>query len=177
MTSNAVIFDASFLLMLLDPDAGIPHDFATGKPIELAKERIDGLIEQLTKDRKVVAIPAPAFSEILMGAGNDIEKYAEALSGYRAIKILPFDQKAAIELALMHGNDLSRAKKRDATITHAKLKYDWQIIAIAKSENIKIIYTHDKELAKQAKNHEIETILLSEVVIPASKKQHNLKFE
>ena len=51
-----VVFDASILLLLLDPDAGPPKDPQTGQPIENARERIEHLIAAFDRDRTKVLI-------------------------------------------------------------------------------------------------------------------------
>ena len=73
-----VVFDASIMLLSIRPDdVSPPIDPSTNLPVEYAKERIDGLIEQLDKEKTKIIIPAPALSELLVRAGSDTGIYCK----------------------------------------------------------------------------------------------------
>ena len=50
--------------------------------------------------------------------------------------------------------------------TYAKLKYDRQIVAIAKSRGIREIYTNDPDIVTLAKKYEIGTIGIADMPLP-----------
>jgi hypothetical protein len=75
-----VVFDASVLLLLLDPDASPPKDRATGQAVEQAKARIEHLIATLERQRTKVIIPTPVLSEVLVRAGDAAPAYLEELN-------------------------------------------------------------------------------------------------
>ena len=56
-----VVFDASFLLFLFDP--------STPASVPQAKERIDHLVETLSKAGEKIVVPTPALSECMVHAG------------------------------------------------------------------------------------------------------------
>ena len=62
-----VAFDSTTLSILLNPKASVPADPATGKPPDLAKERIQALVEKLQKERQKIIIPAPGHRRNLDG--------------------------------------------------------------------------------------------------------------
>ena len=64
------VFDATTLLLFLEPDARAPLDPATNEPLTDAKARIDHLIETLEKQREAIVIPTPALSEVLVHANE-----------------------------------------------------------------------------------------------------------
>lgn len=57
-----VIFDANFLLLLLDPDVDVPVDPATGQPLARAKDRVEHLIATLSQQRETIGIPTPVVA-------------------------------------------------------------------------------------------------------------------
>ena len=65
-----VAFDSTMLSTLLNPDAAVPNDPETGKPVDCARERVQGLVEKLAKARDKIVIPAPVTAEILTVLGR-----------------------------------------------------------------------------------------------------------
>lgn len=123
-----VVIDATMLLLFLRPDIPGPKD-AQGRPLPYARQRIQHLVAQLDdKPGEIIAIPAPVLSEVLIRRSPLETRQIIALPNKRGVfSIEPFDQRAAIELAQM-------LKKRPGKgpETWAKLKFDCQIVAIAK---------------------------------------------
>ena len=73
------VFDATFLVLLLDPEINPPIDPATNQPVTHAKERIEHLINILEQSAGKVVIPTPALSEFLVGAGQASGEYLEIM--------------------------------------------------------------------------------------------------
>jgi hypothetical protein len=135
-----VVFDAATLLLLLRPDAGRPLDPATGRPVEHVEERIAHLVQRLEKARSKILIPTPALSEVLVRAGEAGPEVLERIQRSAAFRIVPFDTLAAVEVADMTRRALSGGDKRaGGSGTWAKIKYDRQIVAIAKIERASTI--------------------------------------
>jgi hypothetical protein len=61
-----VLFDANFLIKLLDPQI---DETKSEDP------RFIFLINTLSKNGQKIVIPTPALSELLIGAGDNVEKY------------------------------------------------------------------------------------------------------
>ena len=109
---------------------------------------MDGLA---TCSRKgVVVIPAPVVSEYLLGIDRGhYQTHLDTLNSVKSIEVIPFDQLAAIECAMLVSRQ--EMKQLDPNATMAKLRYDRQILAIAIAAGAKEIWTHDKQLFKKAK--------------------------
>ncbi len=143
------VLDATALLYFLEPDAKPPIDPATGQPVVNAKGRIKLLIESLERRREAIVIPAPVLSEVLVHADDAAPNYLEILNKTPRFRIAPFDERAAVELAEMTRSALSAGDLRaGTTATRAKLKFDRQILAVARIEGEKTIYSDDQDIAK-----------------------------
>lgn len=110
------------------------------------------MLTELHKSGERVGIPTPALAEVLVGAQGEIsELVAELTVGYK-LKTLVFDEMAAVEVALMtDGANLVKNRLTDETKT--KVKYDRQIIAIAKVNFADAIYSDDQGLRKKGRVH------------------------
>lgn len=172
-----VVWDASFLVLLVEPRAKPPDDTDTGKPVTHCVERIGQLVIDLDKQRIRICIPAPSLAEFLVKAGSARSEYLQAFREAAAFKIEPFGERAAIECALLMDGALSRRKALTDVETRAKVKFDRQIIAIAKAANATAIYTEDKQLAKVADQNGIPAFTVQQLPIPAEAAQGKLPFK
>ena len=162
-----VVFDATILLLTLDPTTPAPLDPTTGKPVSQPKERVDYLIQNLEEERTKIIIPTPVLSEILVRAGKAGPSYLSIIEKSSAFKIEPFDIRAAIEVAHMAGGAIVTGKKKGPSVqTYAKVKYDRQIVAIGKTLSATVIYTDDKDLKALAETYGLKVIRISELPIP-----------
>jgi hypothetical protein len=66
-----VVFDASFLIPLLDPQVKGGGDIDA---------RISHLVATLDRQKTKIIVPTPALSEVLIGAGDAAPQYLEILS-------------------------------------------------------------------------------------------------
>ena len=145
------VFDSTTLLYLLDPNAKPPTDPDTGQPVTRAKERVDLLLDTFKARGQTVLIPTPVLSEVLVGADGAGPQYLNILSNTSRFRIAPFDERAAIELAEMTRKARSSGDLRAGTaLTRAQLRFDRQILAIARVQNQRHIYTDDGNMAKVA---------------------------
>ena len=143
------VFDATALIHLLEPDAPAIVDPATEAPVSNAKARFDYLVETLERDSKRVIIPAPALSEVLVHADDAIARYLDVLNQSSRFRIVPFDQRAAIELAsIVRESSPERSLQVGASGTRASLKFDRQILAIARVQGETTIYSDDGDMDK-----------------------------
>ena len=172
------VFDATALLCFLEPDAKAPPDPETKEPVTDAKARIDVLIKKLDSRRETVVIPTPVLSEVLVHAGDAGPRYLEILNDTRCFRIEPFDQKAAIELAAMTRDAIATGDLRAGTdITRAKLKFDRQIVAIARASGQTEIYSDDRDIAKLGRALGLEVIPIHALPTPSEDSQKELDFE
>jgi len=172
-----VVMDASTLLLLFDPQAKPPKDETTGQPLEKCKERIDLLVQDLSEQKTVILIPTPALSEILIVSKTDTDRaqIIAAISKSRVFRVQPFDEAAAIEVAKLTDVDIQSNRELSPVETKAKIKYDRQIIAIAKVNGVKIIYSDDTALCKKAFANGITAIKTSELPFPQEPPQLELQ--
>lgn len=160
--------DASVLLLMFDPDSGIPLD-RDGEPVARCKERVDHLVDRLSKSGGRLLVPTPALQELLVGAGAVGPEWLSKLNGKRAIRIAPFDEMAAVECAALARDRASRGSKSP----RAKAKFDEQIVAIAKLHGATEIYSDDSDIRKLAPAH-ITVIGIAELPLPPEDAQGNL---
>jgi predicted nucleic acid-binding protein len=169
--------DADILLMLFMPDVPAPLDPKTQKPVDRAKERIENLIETLDTERKKIIIPTPALSEFLARAGVAAPKILDNLNDSARFKIVPFDERAAVEAAASTYEAHQAGDKRGGSQSSwSKIKFDRQIVAIAKVENAEVIYSDDDDVRRFAKKCGIRVIGVSELPLPPPK-QTEMKYD
>jgi predicted nucleic acid-binding protein len=175
-----VVFDSAVLLLVLDPNAKPPNDPDTGQPLAKAAERIEHLIENLTADKEKIVIQTPVLSEVLVHAGDAMQPYLDILNGQAAFRIAPFDQKAAIEAALAMSDALKRGGHRvDAASpnpTRTKIKFDRQIVAIAKAEGAHTVYSDDGDVHGYAKQARLQAYRTIDLDLPPEEPHGKLDF-
>jgi predicted nucleic acid-binding protein len=144
-----VLFDATMLSLLFHPGAKAPTD-ADSKPIPRARERVEHLVETLEKSKTKIIIPTPALAELLVLAGAAGPKYIEEIEDKAFFKVSDFDKRAAIEVSLQIREAMGSGNKKAGSVsTWAKVKFDRQIVAIAKVEGVTTIYSDDKDLTNR----------------------------
>ena len=172
------VFDATTLLPFLEPDARASINPATNEPVTDAKARIDHLIEALENRRETIMIPTPALSEVLVHSDEAGPKYLEILNTTRCFRIEPFDQRAAVELATMTREALREGDLRAGTrATRAKLKFDRQIIAIARTRRQTAIHSDDDDISTVAEPLGLEVVPVHALPVPPEDAQGNLALD
>lgn len=136
-----VAIDASVLLYLVDPSLSAPLDEA-GNPIAHCAERLEHLLSSMSKNGDRMLVPTPSLAEALVHAGGAGQDWLAVLHGFRAIRVAPFDERAAIECAVLAYNRSQGTR----TTTRAKAKFDEQIVAIALAEQAEMILSDDGDI-------------------------------
>ena len=72
-----VAFDANFLSVLLHPNSSVPVDLATKKPLDRCQDRIQELLEKLSRSKTKVVLPWPAIAEFMIFAFPSHQQYVE----------------------------------------------------------------------------------------------------
>ena len=174
-----VVIDATMLMLLLRSDAGVPTNRASA-PITDYQARIAYWVECMEAANVRIIIPTPALSEVLVRAGPDAAKLVEAISEFGVFQIWSFDTLEAIEVAAMTKNDLDRGEKRGGAspeATWAKIKYDRQIVAIARVAQATTIYTDDKDIRTFGARAGLTIIGLEDLPIKPPPPQQSLPFD
>lgn len=119
-------FDSTFLTFLFVPNARCA--------VDRAKERIDDLVGRIHGSGDRILVPDPALAELLLAVGHSRRDILNLISRNPKFLLAPFDTRAALELSLMAESIQRKAgkKKGESGGTWAKVKFDWQIVAIAK---------------------------------------------
>lgn len=147
-----VAFDADFLTLLLNPNAKPPKDPRNDKPVNNAKSKIDHFILKLEKTHDRILIPASALSEVLTLGLDLASDYLSELNDAHRFEIAPFDTMAAVEAAIATIHAKQRGgKKGGSDSTWAKIKFDRQIVAIAKVKKVTAIYSNDTDVHTMAR--------------------------
>lgn len=154
------VFDASFLIKLLDPKVKGEGDIDA---------RLAHLIETLDRQKDDIIVPTPALSEVLIGAGDGAPAYLDILSRSSRFKVAPFGTRAAVEAAARHRDAIKAGDKKEGSPSWAKVKYDRQIIAIAKVEGADSIYSQDGDVLRIGKAEGFKVYRLEDLDAPPPK--------
>lgn len=156
-----VVFDASFLVPLLDPTV-------QGGTVDA---RIRHLMKTLEAAKTQIIVPTPALSEVLIGAGDAAPQYLEILNKSARFKIAPFGERAAVEAAASHCEAIIAGNKKEGAASWSKVKFDRQIVAIAKVEGAGRIYSNDADIVRLGARDGIEVITLEQLPLSPEDRQ------
>jgi hypothetical protein len=160
------LLDNTFLCLLFHSTAKPPNG-SDGKPVARCKDRIDQLVSELEAKHEKILIPTPALTELLVLAGQDYVKYVNEINGRSCFKVIDFDQRAAIQAALMMSSAAASGDKRSGTgAEYQKVKFDRQIVAIGRVNNVKIIYSDDRHIRQYAEECGISVVRVEELRLP-----------
>jgi predicted nucleic acid-binding protein len=164
-----VVFDASFLLPLLSNKAHVSIAGAHG--------RVAYLYAQLSKTKEPIVVPTPALAEVLAKARAATAEYIRILTKTAAFRVVPFDTKAAIELSQQFELAAATGDKRGgvpAEVSRHKIKFDRQIISIARATESRVIYSDDPDFKKLVGGKGPEVIDFASLPEPAEDAQLDL---
>lgn len=140
---RACVFDAAIMLLVTDNLAAAPPppDLADKQdPAGRARDRLTFLFEKLDNERTSIVLPTPVLTELLALARSDVSATLAILNGLARIRIEGFGQRAAIECAEM----LRRMVRGSGA--RSKIKFDHQIVAIAKVAGATVVYSDDRDV-------------------------------
>ena len=152
-----VVFDSSFLIPLLDPKV---------KGVGEVDGRLLHLIATLDRQKDVIIVPTPALSETLIGAGDAAPKYLDILNKTSHFRVTAFGERAAVEAAARHREALRVGDKKEGSESWSKVKFDRQIVAIAKVEGAERIYSNDADIHRYGKGDGLQVIRLEDLEAP-----------
>jgi len=159
-----VIFDSNVLITLI-----------TAEQNSLNYHKVLHLLDELKKSNTVVGIPAPSWAEFIVKTDQATFDAIALVKGQSNLKVLPFDEAAAHEAALiLRGALATTGKKGHSEGNWQQIKFDRQILSTARVKNATAIYTDDIGLIKEANRVGLKTIQISE--IQNSQVQNNLDF-
>jgi len=160
--------DNSYLTLLLNPSAPASVPNATA--------RIRTLVADLTDHNATVIIPAPVLTECLLKEGTAIQETLEKLRGYSCFQVRPFDQRAAIELAvILRGDTKGSAREARKVATASKIRFDKQLVTILKVQEATTLYSDDADLCNFAEDCGLRAVRL--VDLPMVSVQSHFEFQ
>lgn len=169
-----IVFDANMLVWLLCPGEA-PDDPTTGQPLTFSRERIDHLVNRITKSDSQIIIPTPALTEFLTHADRGRDQYLATFSKNSVFRIAPFCHASAIEAAISLGRAVQTGDKRSgSTSPWPKIKVDRQIVAIAKVQNAHTIYSDDHDIRSLGSAEGIKVVRPYELPLPPESAQGDL---
>jgi predicted nucleic acid-binding protein len=169
--------DETTLSLILHPKARPPQDPATKKPVDRIEDRIEKLLEDLDADNERIVLPTPALCEFLVLAGKDGPAYLDKIRTMKTFLVKPFDEMAAIELAAIEYEARGKGSKRGGIIAPwTKVKFDRQIVAIAKVNGCKQLYSDDSDVVKFGESAGLEVISTWKLPLPLAK-QITMEYE
>jgi len=169
-----VVIDTKFLMLMLGLKA---RKDPPGQSVDRLEDRIEKLLQDLDSESERLIVPTPVLAEFLILAGKDSSAYLEKLGSMKNILIKPFDEMAAIDLAAVEVDDRAKGDKRGGSAGDwTKVRFDRQIVHIAKTNRAKRIYSDDKDIARFAAKLGIEVLGTGDLDLPAAK-QINMEYE
>jgi len=172
-----VLFDTNFILAFFNEIKDPIIDKASRDPIEYIDQRVVALVERLQKEQNTIGIPTPALAEYGIRSGRSTQEIFKIISQSPRIEVLPFDQKAALECAIMARAGYEKKNKRydaNPNAVYQKLKIDRQIVAIAKACCVTDVYSHDSDVRILCGYHGIPCHNFLDLPIPDSARQMEL---
>ena len=157
----------AYLVPLLDPNVKGDGEIDA---------RLDFLLRSLEKARKKI-VPTPALCEVLIGAGDAAPQYLDIINRSSRFKVVPFGERAAVEAATAHREALRAGDKKEGTESWPKVKFDRQIVAIAKVEGADVIYSNDGDIKRFSARDSLEVVKLGELPLPPEKQQGELSLD
>lgn len=155
-----VVFDTTFLTMMFVP--GAKH------PIADAEKRIEYLLGYLSGRGDRIVVPTPALSELLTKTGSARDKIVKEITKNPRFLVAPFDTAAAVELSMMSDAAIATGnKKGGSTETWAKVKFDRQIVAIAKVLRVSCIYSDDDGLKATGQHEGLSVQGVIDIIVPS----------
>jgi len=157
----------------------VVFDTKTPSSVPRAVERVEQLIDQLSDVGEKVIIPTPVLAECLTKAGAAGPDYLALIGRQSVFGFVSYDERAAIETAarLAHVFPRARATDLEAQVSRHRIKFDWQIVAVAAVEGATAVYSDDPDVVKLARDAGMEAYRLADLPLPPEDAQTALPFD
>jgi predicted nucleic acid-binding protein len=163
------LFDTTTFTLLLKPEVEPPNDPRTGKPVHRAADRVVLLSNQLKASNSRLLIPATVWAEFLVAADSAAQEYLEVTKKKSSIEIVPFDAIAAVEAAIDQRNALKAGNSKiKFDGSRQCVKADRQIMAVAKTKSVDMVFTSDRDLVLIGASMGVPVTALWDMPLPPS---------
>lgn len=157
-------------------DANVLIVWSAKKTSDIVRARLTHLLETATKDKQRILIPTPALAEFLVRTDAATAEWLSDLEKKSAVDVCAFDRRAAFECAFIErGAHQKGDKKHGSESAYQKVKFDRQIVAIAKSRNARLVISDDDSLRRVALSVGLQVSKIEELEVPTSALQTNLE--
>lgn len=161
--------DTTLLTLFIKPDVQPPNDPNTGKPVHRAAERVQYLMQRLEESDSTLIIPATVWAEFLVIADEAAQEYLAVIKDKAFVRIMPFDHISSVEAAIDQRRALKAGNRQaDFSGTRQCLKADRQIVAIAKTNGVDMLYTGDQDIVRIGASMNVSVTALWDMDPPPS---------
>jgi predicted nucleic acid-binding protein len=162
-----IVVDTGFLILLVDPEST--------QNLDRAADRVRYFIDELSRTKEEVLIPAPSLAELVAGRVDRVEEIVETVRRLKTFSLQAFDPVTAIETGERIAAVLqsSQADPRPSGWKVA-MKYDAMIAATAIVRGARAIYTTDLGFEKYLVGTSVNVVLVSQLPLPPEDPQGNL---
>lgn len=158
-------------------DANVLIAWSAKKTPDLVRARLQHMLETAAKEKERILIPTPALAEFLVRTDDATTEWLAELEKKSAVDVCSFDRKAAFECAFIErGAHKAGDKKHGADTAYQKVKFDRQIVAIAKSRNAGLVVSDDDSLRRVALSVGLKVLKIEELPVSASALQTEINF-
>jgi predicted nucleic acid-binding protein len=168
-----VIIDTNILISMMHNDIGSQDTWRNprnNEEIDNVPLRAKALKEQIEQRGDVIVIPAPVLAEYLIGIKpENHHEHINLINSMSCFEMAPFDEISAIECARLPSyQELKRlfSSSENEQNTASKVKFDRQIISIAKAMNVEEIWSHDNNVFKKCTESGITVKSLADIPLP-----------
>lgn len=166
-----ICIDSNCFAKLIDHATGELFD-SKNQPITFSKQRLEHFI---SSNRPQIIVPAPVYSELLMISTVESKFLDEYLASNAEFIAAPYDVRAASVHAQIEKPLVQRGDKRGGRDENMnRLKFDRQILSIAKKYSVDLVITSDNGVVKDAMRYGIQTKCISTMDLPPDIKQPSL---
>lgn len=123
--------------------------------------------------------PDAGSAECLTKAGAAGPDYLALIGRQSVFRVVSYDKRAAIETAARLAHVFPRALAADleAQVSRHRIKFDWQIVAVAAVEGATAVYSDDPDVVKLARDAGMEAYRLADLPLPPEDAQTALPFD
>lgn len=162
-----IAVDTTALSVLFLPGAPI-FGLKTKEPVKYALERMQFLVERISKAGDKIIIPTPVLSELVVRLTPDQAKsLLSTLNASACFKIESFDSIAAIDLGLRTAKAIAGGdKKSGSKEAWAKIKFDRQIVTIAMVNGATEMISDDAHVASTCEQWGFKVTSIADLDLP-----------
>jgi hypothetical protein len=135
---------------------------------------MEALIDRLSERKTKLVIPTPSLAEALSST-DARQEYMDMLKEFSCIEIVDFDARAAMELAIITKSAIASGdKKAGVEADWQQVKFDRQIVAIAKVSGASVLYSDDGPQTAFAKLAGLKVMHTWDLPLPAEYAQYDM---